>query len=147
MTETTRTRTDRVYIDESASEIYRQLKNGPNTQPEESPFETFKDIFMQAVCLGFENGRRIRSGKQGSEIRLTVFTEDDIAILKAIAIADTGDVEVLTSLSDILTIAEEYANAGIHEVKAYLIDESGRSLWNLVDLMIESISTVPDIIT
>ncbi len=135
MTEATITRTDRVYIDESASEIYRQLKSGANTQPDETPFETFKDIFMLAVCQGFQNRRRVRTLKIGSEIRQSVFTEDDMAILKAIAIAETGDVQVLTHLGDILVIAEEYANAGIQEVKGYLLDERGRPLWNLVSLI------------
>lgn len=135
MAQTEISRNDRVYIDESASEIYRQLKSGSNTQPEEAPFETFKDIFMLAVCQGFQNGRRIRTNKTGSEIRMTVFTEEDCAILKAIAIAETGDVQVLSSQSDILVIAEEYANSGIHDVKAYLLDERGHTLWNLVGLL------------
>ena len=135
MSELEYSRTDRIYIDESASDIYRQLKSGVNTQSEEAPFETFKDIFMMATCLGFQNKRRVRTDKQGSEIRLSVFTEDDIATLKAIAIAETGDVDVLTRFGEILSIAEEYANTGIYEVKAYLMDEGGRPLWNLVSLM------------
>lgn len=137
MTETT-TRTDRVYIDESVSDIYQQLKSGPNTQPEDAPFETFKDIFMLAASLGFRNGRRVPTTKSGSEIRLSVFTEDDIAILKAIAIAETGDVEILSRFGEILSIAEEYANAGSYEVKGYLMDEGGRPLWNLVNLLNEN---------
>ncbi len=135
MAQTEISRNDRVYIDESASEIYRQLKSGANTQPEEAPFETFKDIFMLAVCQGFQNGRRIRTTKAGSEIRLSVFTEDDLAILKAIAIAETGDVQILSSQSDILVIAEEYANSGIHDLKADLLDKRGHAIWNLVDLL------------
>lgn len=135
MAETTYTRTDRVYIDESGSDVYRQLKSGANAQPEDAPFETFKDIFMLAACLGFRNRRRIRTNKVDSEFRVSVFTEDDLSILKALAIAETGDVDVLTRDGEILAIAEEYANAGIYEVKAYLLDEGGRSLWNLVSLV------------
>ena len=135
MTETTTMRTDRVYVDEAVSDIYPQLKSGANTQPEEAPFETFKDIFMLAACLGFQNGRRIRTVRGGSEIRVSVFTDDDIAIIKAIAIAETGDVQVLTRFGEILVIAEEYANAGIYDVKAHLLDEGGRALWNLVELI------------
>lgn len=135
MADTTVTRTDRVYIDETVSEIYQQLKSKPQSQPDEAPFDTFKDIFMLAVCLGFQTKRRVRTIKQGSEIRLSVFTEDDIAILKAIAIAETSDVQILTQFGNILGIAEEYANAGIHEVKRHLLDERGRPLWNLVNLV------------
>lgn len=134
MTETTYTRTDRVYIDESGSDVYRRLKSGANTQPEDAPFETFKDIFVLAACLGFRNRRRIRTNKVDSEIRVSVFTEDDLSILKALAIAETGDIDVLSRDGEILAIAEEYANAGIYEVRAYLLDEGGRPLWNLVSL-------------
>jgi len=135
MVETAYTRTDRVYIDESGSEVYRQLKSAANVQPEDGPFETFKDIFMLAACLGFRQGRRVPTNKADSEFRVSVFTADDLAILKALAIAETGDVDVLTREGEILAIAEEYANAGIHEVRAYLLDEGGRALWNLVELV------------
>jgi len=39
------------------------------------------------------------------------------------------------SKCDILTIAEEYAHAGIYDLKAHLLDERGQPLWNLVDLI------------
>lgn len=137
MSDTEYTRTDRVYIDESAIEFYRQLKKEGNSEPEQSPFDTFKDLFMFAVCLGYQNGRRTkpRKGNNGGEVPTKVFSEDDQAILKAIAIADTGGVEVLDRLGEIYAIAEEYANTGIHEVKAYALDEGGRPLWNLVSLL------------
>lgn len=130
-------RTDRVYIDESAIEFYRQLKKEGSSEPEQAPFDTFKDLFMFATCLGFQNGRRTkpRKGGNGGEVPTKVFSENDLAILKAIAIADTGDVEVLGRLGEIYAIAEEYANTGIHEVKAYVLDEGGRPLWNLVSLL------------
>ncbi len=137
MSDTEYTRTDRVYIDEAVIEVYRQLKKEANSEPEQAPFDTFKDLFMFAACLGFQNGHRTkpRKGNNGGEVPTKVFTEDDVVILKAIAIADTGDVEVLDRLGEIFAIAEEYANSGIHEVKSYLLDEGGRPLWNLVNLL------------
>lgn len=136
MSDTEYTRTDRVYIDEAVGDVYQQLKKEANSEPEQAPFDTFKDLFMFAVCLGFQNGRRTKPRKSnGREVPAKVFTEDDLAILKAIAIAETGDVEVLTRFGEILGIAEEYANTGIHEVKAYVLDEGGRPLWNLVNLL------------
>lgn len=137
MSDTEYARTDRVYLDESAIEFYRKLKKEGNSEPEQAPFDTFKDLFMFAACLGFQNGRRTkpRKGGNGGEVPTKVFSENDLAILKAIAIADTGDVEVLGQLGEIYAIAEEYANTGIHEVKAYVLDEGGRPLWNLVSLL------------
>lgn len=129
-------RTDRIYIDESVIEIYRQLRIGTNTQPEESPFETFKDIFMLATCLGYNSGQRSKlpSGNK-HDIRVSVFTQNDLALLKAIALADTGDMTILSRFSEILVIAEEYAQTGIYDVKGYLLDERGRPLWNLISLI------------
>lgn len=137
MSETEFARTDRVYIDESVIDVYRQLKKEANSEVEQAPFDTFKDLFMFAACLGFQNGRRTkpRKGNNGGEVPSKVFTEDDLAILKAIAIAETGDVEVLTRFGEILVIAEEYANAGIYDVKSSLLDERGLPLWNLVHLI------------
>lgn len=137
MSDTEYSRTDRVYIDESAIEFYRQLKKEGNSELEQAPFDTFKDLFMFAACLGFQNGRRTkpRKGGNGGEVPTKVFTEDDMAILKAIAIAEMGDVKVLTQLGEIFGIAEEYANTGIHEARVYLLDEGGRPLWNLVALL------------
>ncbi|MCA9900614.1 MAG: hypothetical protein KC433_20630 [Anaerolineales bacterium] len=131
------TRTDRVYIDEGVIDVYRQLKKEANNEVEQAPFDTYKDLFMFAACMGFENGRRTkpRKGNNGGEVPSKVFTEDDLAILKAIAIAETGDVEVLNRFGEVLAIAEEYANAGIYEVKSSLLDERGRPLWNLVHLI------------
>ncbi len=138
MPNTSHTRTDRVYIDEAVIDVYRQLKKEGNAEIEDAPFDTYKDLFMFAACLGYQNGRRTKPRKgAGGEVPTKVFTEDDMAILKAIAIAETGDIEVLTRLDEILSIAEEYASAGIYEMKAYLIDEGGRPLWNLVNLLNE----------
>jgi dnd system-associated protein 4 len=139
MSETEYTRTDRVYIDEAVVEFYRQLRKEGSSEPEQAPFEAFKDLFMFATCLGFESGRRTKPRKgDGGEIMARVFTEDDWVILKAMAIAETGQVEVLARSGEILGIAEEYANTGIHDLKAYLLDDGGRPLWNLVNLLHES---------
>ena len=127
-------RRDRVYIDDSVLNIYKELTEDSN--PEQSPFATYKDIFLLAACLGFQNSRRKPlTGGSKTTIRLDVFREEGMSLLKAIAIADTGDVAVLRQVSDVLTIAEEYAQAGIYDVKAQLLDERGRPLWNLVGLL------------
>lgn len=137
--ETTGLRTDRVYMDESVMPIYRELRGDATALVEQAPFATHKDMFMLATCLGYRSGSRQRlpSGAR-ADIRETVFTESDLALLKAIAIADTGDVDVLSKPHEILQIAEEYAHSGIWDVKAYLLNERGRPLWNLVSLVIEA---------
>jgi len=123
---------DTVVIDEAVHEIYRQLTEG--NDPVSVPFRTMKDIFMWAACLGYRRGeRRPLAGKRVTVFRWAQFAPQiDVPLLKALAIADSGDVNVLLSQDEILTIAEEYANAGIHELRVSVLDEYGQPLWNLI---------------
>lgn len=123
---------DMVAIDEAVHEIYRQLTEG--NDPVSVPFRTMKDVFMWAACLGY--GRSERRPLTGKRVKIFIWAQftpqTDVHLLKALAIADSGDVDVLLSQDEILTVAEEYANAGIHELRANVLDEYGQPLWNLV---------------
>ncbi|HNP87516.1 MAG TPA: hypothetical protein PKK78_15310 [Kouleothrix sp.] len=125
----------RVSIDASLHELYKQLSEGNN--PENAPFRTMKDVFMLATCLGYRRGLpKPIVGKKQQIFHFTQFSEQaDMPILKAIAIAKTGDIQVLADEDLIVQIAEEYANAGIQELKAQVVDQVGQPLWSLVDLI------------
>lgn len=124
-----------VAIDEAAHDIYKQLTEGSNLLS--APFRTMKDVFMWAVCLGVQqNKRRPLTGKKITIFRWTQFeSQTDMPLLKAIAIADGGDVGVLLKRNDILTIAEEYANAGIFDLRDIMMEGKDLPLWNLVGLL------------
>ena len=126
---------DTVVIDESVHEIYKRLTEG--TDPVTAPFRTMKDVFMFAASLGFQKGNpRPLKGKRVTIFRWAQFSpQTDIPLLKAMAIAKSGDVNILQSQDDILSIVEGYANAGIHELRARVLDEYGQPLWNLVQLV------------
>lgn len=126
---------DTVAIAEAVHEIYRQLTEG--NDPVSVPFRTMKDVFMWAACLGYRRGeRRPLTGKRVTIFRWAQFTPQiDVPILKALAIADSGDINVLLNQDEILTIAEEYANAGIHELRVSVLEEYGQPLWNLVAML------------
>lgn len=125
---------DTIVIDESVHEIYKQLTEG--SDPVTAPFRTMKDVFMFAASLGYRRGeRRALTGKRVTIFRWAQFSpQTDIPVLKAFAIASKGDVNVLQSQDEIMAIAEEYANAGIHDLRARVLDEHGQPLWNLVSL-------------
>jgi dnd system-associated protein 4 len=133
MTESITSR-DTVAIDESVHEIYKQLTEGGD--PVSVPFRTMKDVFMWSAVLGHSKGeRRPLTGKRITIFRWAQFIEQiDIPLLKALAIAEEGEVKVILSQNEILNIAEEYANAGIHELRAAMLDEPGQPLWNLVKI-------------
>ncbi len=126
---------DTVAIDETVHEIYKQLTEGNDIAS--VPFRTMKDVFMWAVSLGYQQGkRRPLIGKKVTVFRWAQFSPQiDIPLLKALAIADSGNVNVLLSQDEILTIAEEYANGGIYELRVNVLDQYGQPLWNLVSLI------------
>lgn len=128
---------DTVTIEQSVQDIYRQLTEG--NDPVTAPFRTMKDVFMWALQLGYKrNERRPLKGKRVTIFRRAQFLPQiDIPLLKAAAISATGEISVLLQPEDILTIAEEYANAGIHELRANLLDDYGQPLWNLVRILKE----------
>ena len=126
---------DTVMIEENAHEIYKQLTEGNDAQ--RVPFRTMKDVFMWAVCLGVQQGKkRPLQGKKVLVFRWAQFdTQVDIPLFKAIAIADSGDINVLLTRNEILSLAEEYANGGIYDLRDLLISERGQPLWNLVKIL------------
>ena len=126
---------DTVSIDDSVHNIYKRLTEG--NDPVDVPFQTMKDVFMWAASLGYQRGERkpIR-GKRTTVFRWAQFSpQTDIPLIKAMAIADSGDVDVLMSQEDVLTAIEEYANAGIMALESRLSNANGQNLWNLVDLL------------
>ena len=126
--------TGRVSIDASVHDLYKQLTTGKSA--EDSPFLTMKDLFMLAACTGFRIQQRKVLGKREQPFHYSVFTEaEDLPILKAIAIATTGDVSVLADPDQIVQIAEEYANAGIGEIRGVVAANAGLPLWNLVEAL------------
>ncbi len=135
MTETAEIRGgDRVSIESGVHQLYRDLTERSGENPEAAPFLLMKDVFMWAVALGVRAGER-RPLDSGSRqiFRWDQLSQDlDVPVLRAIAIAETGDVEVLTREDQVLRIAEEYANAGVREIKEELIDQGGQPLWNLL---------------
>lgn len=126
---------DTVSVDEKAHEIYKLLTEGNNVLT--TPFRTMKDVFMWAVCLGVQKGKRKPlTGKKVTVFRWAQFdSQTDIPLLKALAIAESGDVSILLRRNDILTLAEEYANDGIYELQTNISEENDLPLWNLVALV------------
>lgn len=138
-TERQRTQT-RVYVPEIVGDLYNLLTaegtSRDSVSPTEVPFFKYKDVFLTAACLGFQLGQRevLPKGDKKREIRLDTFHEGDLDILKAIAILESGTVEVLMDMGEILKIAEEYAYAGIQMLERELVQNPGKPLWNFLSL-------------
>lgn len=128
------TRQESVHIDPRHHELYTQL-----TADNEAPFKTMKDLFMLAANVGFLRGRRVPLTSQREIFRWPVFSsQEDIPNLRAIAIAETGDTTILVDQVQLLMIAEEYANAGIEEVRREVVSHPGTPVDNLVHFLLST---------
>jgi dnd system-associated protein 4 len=116
----------RVYIDASVHDLYSELADraAPNSR---SLFRTMKDVFMLAFALGAAKGVPVPLSKSREIFDTSVFSEEDWATIEAVAISEFKDLRVLQSPDDdmrsnaeVLKMAEEYANAGIQDVKGMI---------------------------
>ena len=125
---------DRIYINESHHGLYKEL-----TTEEEGllePFKTMKDLFLFATLVGYRCGERMPLGKGVGIFSWAQFSaQEDVPVLRSLAIAETGDVTVLASRDELLTIAEEYANGGIVEIREQVAEMPGNRIANLVGLL------------
>lgn len=130
---------DRIRIDKIHHPTYIALtKPTENENRQElSPFESMKNIFMLSIFIGYNEEKRIPLGKDKEMIFAWArfSPEEDVPLLRALALAETEDIEVLTDQDRILTIAEEYANGGITEIRKQVEDMPGDRITNLVDLL------------
>lgn len=136
MTETSEARGgDRVSVETAMHQLFRDLSDRSSENPEMAPFPLMKDVFMWAVALGVRNGKRLPlEGGRTQIFRWDQLSQDlDVPVLKSLAVAETGEVETLIHEDQVLRIAEEYANAGIRELKEELMDRAGQPMWNLVN--------------
>lgn len=125
----------RVSIDGSFHGLYKELSEG--NDPEKAPFRTMKDVFMLAACLGYRRGQRKPvTGRKTQIFHWAQFSEQvDVPILKAIAIASKHDILVLSTPDEIVQIAEEYANAGIHDLISQIKEGMSQPLWEVVNVI------------
>lgn len=130
---------DRIRIDKIHHPTYIALtKPRENENHQElSPFESMKNIFMLSTFIGYNEKKRIPLGKDKEMIFAWArfSPEEDVPLLRALALSETEDIEVLTDQDRILTIAEEYANGGIIEIQKQVEDMPGDRITNLVDLL------------
>lgn len=128
-------RSDRIAIEAKLHDTYKDLSSG--TDPEFAPFEELKDVFLMAACLGFRSGRRrpLSSDRRDIVRWETLSPETDVPVLYALATAATGTVEALDDIGEVLTIAEEYANEGIHLLLGNISNQKVRPLWKVVEMI------------
>lgn len=106
---------DRLYIQTSDIEDYDRLKE----KDSQLAGKENKDLFMMAMCIGFHEGSPVELGKSSKEgfVRIEYLKERDKSIMKAIAVAKDGSLDVLLDKRKVYSIAEQYAAGGIKLLK------------------------------
>jgi len=137
-----RTERDRVYVEKHQIEGYRKMAGIGTARRRKAvgadapPFRDLKDVFLMAACLGVRARQRTPLRDKQELTRTSYFEkETDLAVLRAIAIAETQGVQVLEDEDAIFTIAEEYANTGYAELESRVLG-AGRPLVSLTDLLL-----------
>lgn len=121
-------RRDSVYIEAEYHPLYKLLTEGAD-----APFKTMKDVFMTAMLLGYRS-----SATKGLTKRVMIFKTSafspavDLPVLRAVALGPKGNIDAIVSENLLLSIAEEYANAGFAALRAEVVDRPGVPLNNLV---------------
>jgi dnd system-associated protein 4 len=103
-------------------------------------FEFFKDIFILAACMGFEEGSPAPFSKTLEPIQWEIFSEDQRYMMKMIALADTKDHTILVEGDDdgdrMLKIVEGYANRGLEIIEKKINEGNAKGI-NRLDTIVE----------
>lgn len=112
---------DRLYIRESDRETYNQLLDRV------SPFadKDNKHVFIMALIVGFREKRRVKLDKRFGFIRSEYLSREEESIIKAIAVAEKEDLDILLDKKKVYSIAEEYAAGGIRLLKEEVTSSYG----------------------
>jgi dnd system-associated protein 4 len=110
------------------------------TDGESKIFNTYKDLFMMAACIGYKYGRREPFEQTSEAIQWPVFNEQsDLPIINSIALMETRDVNILMNDDETfdikISIVEEYANGGLKLIQEKIIDKPGTVLDNFIGLI------------
>jgi hypothetical protein len=111
---TEKKKVDRVYVDKKDIADFNRLKE------RDSPFANCqsKEVWLAAMVVGFSEGGRIPLKNKEGYVRIEYFTDEERALIKSIAVATEGNLNVLLDEQKIYSIAEEYATGGIQILKA-----------------------------
>jgi len=104
---------DRLYIErEDRKKFYDKLLGEDSPIGRHRGFQN-KDIFILAMCIGFQEKNRQKLDKKEGFILEDRLSEEDTTLLCSLAVFEEGDLKVLLDKQKVYSIAEEYAKGGI----------------------------------
>ena len=120
----------RIRIENEYHDFYRALAADDGEKTRRKTFGTMKDVFMLAFAFGVARHQRMPVGKSTDIFSDATFRPTDWDLIRAAALAEGEDrLEVIGNEDDLISIAEEYANAGVRTLKReYLSSEPEQSV-------------------
>jgi len=112
----------RLHYDNNDAEIYDKLKD------DYGPFAgaTIIDIFSIALIYGLKQGYRTELLTEGSSIGRVVESVIDNSniryLMMAVAVKETGSLDVILDVNEYFTISEEYAKTGLRYLETDFIE-------------------------
>ena len=105
-------------------EFYNYLKKSDSP----SPFSSMRmsDIFIYAMSLGFKYGikHEIESNKRQPNLPPSAFDPDMRWLMRAVAVTDEENLEIIAEHKKVIKIAEAYANGGFSLIRDYMKKQS-----------------------
>jgi len=131
-----------VYVDQDVHPIYEKLTSRSLKKAEDFPFETMKDLFIAAACIGAKNEKFVEVNKSKEIFDATLFnSKTEIPVLLSLAFLKTKDLETLSDERKIVDIAQGWANGGIRFIEDQILNKPGRPLFNFVELLWQEIES------
>lgn len=103
-----------IRVPEGKQPMFKELTSSPD-----SPFfeQDMKDVFVFAAAYGYDRGLRTElEDSRHALFNRASLTDDQVWMLKSIAVKETEDPETLKDGKEVYEIAREYANGGIDQL-------------------------------
>jgi len=117
MIEEKKPKIDRFYVDKKDFSDFNRLKEN------DTPFAGAhsKEVFLAAMVVGYHEGCRIEIKNREGYFHEKDLSKEDAALIRAIAVAEEGGLNVLLNKQKVYSIAEQYATGGISLLKAKVL--------------------------
>ena len=106
-------------IDKKSKKLYDDILSGLCFQGFEKKY-----VFMLSLALAYNRKLKPKKIERYPLLNTESFSRKDVWLMAAVAVEHTGSLSILNDLNEVRKIAEEYAMAGLQELKS-LIDDNG----------------------
>ena len=138
---------DKIYVSkvQDVLDIYEKFTSESGDVPSK-PLRYDRDVFLAAAVAGalHNKSEQLLPAERKEKFNWNTLLNDSLAlpVLQALALLKTGDANLLLDEEKVVSIAEEYANAGIHILSQRLIDAGEDELHETAIYMAEVLESV-----